>query len=40
MREFPNSRIAQEVRENMDHLRQRAAEPPHAAATATAGAPA
>jgi hypothetical protein len=33
MREFPNSRIAQEVRENMDQLRQRAAEPPHATAT-------
>jgi hypothetical protein len=28
MREFPNSRIAQEVRENLDSLRQRAAEPP------------
>jgi hypothetical protein len=35
IREFPNSRIAQEVRENMDSLRQRAAEP---ASSATAGA--
>jgi hypothetical protein len=35
IREFPNSRIAQEVRENMDSLRQRASEP---ASAATAGA--
>jgi hypothetical protein len=35
IREFPNSRIAQEVRENMESLRQRAAEP---ASPATAGA--
>jgi hypothetical protein len=35
IREFPNSRIAQEVRENMESLRQRAAEP---ASAATAGA--
>lgn len=34
IREFPNSRIAQEVRDNMDSLRQRAAEP---ASSATAG---
>jgi hypothetical protein len=41
IREFPNSRIAQEVRENMDSLRQRAAEPQHASgAPATATAPA
>ena len=38
IREFPNSRIAQEVRENMENLRQRAAEPQQAAATATATA--
>jgi hypothetical protein len=35
IREFPNSRIAQEVRDNMDSLRQRATEP---ASPATAGA--
>jgi hypothetical protein len=34
IREFPNSRIAQEVRENMDSLRQRAAEPGNGAAAA------
>jgi hypothetical protein len=38
IREFPNSRIAQEVRENMDSLRQRAAAPNNASATATATA--
>ena len=37
MREFPNSRIAQEVRENMEALRQRAAAPAEPAA-APAGA--
>ncbi len=35
IREFPNSRIAQEVRDNMESLRQRAAEP---SSPATAGA--
>jgi hypothetical protein len=41
MREFPNSRIAQEVRENMDSLRQRAGEAggaPAGTAPVTAGA--
>ena len=39
MREFPNSRIAQEVRENMEALRQRAAAPAEpAGAPAAAGA--
>jgi hypothetical protein len=38
IREFPNSRIAQEVRENMDSLRQRAAAPAGAAGPATATA--
>jgi hypothetical protein len=38
MREFPNSRIAQEVRENMEHLRQRAAEPGGGGNGATAAA--
>jgi len=33
MREFPNTRIAQEVREKMDLLRKRATEPTAAAAT-------
>jgi hypothetical protein len=36
MREFPNSRIAQEVRENLDSLRQRAAEGPGGGAPAGA----
>jgi hypothetical protein len=41
MRDFPNSRIAQEVKEKMDHLRQRAAETGGAGSTAaTAAAPA
>jgi hypothetical protein len=43
MREFPNSRIAQEVRENMDSLRQRAGETggaPAGPAPVAAGAPA
>jgi hypothetical protein len=43
MREFPNSRIAQEVRENMDSLRQRAGEAggaPAGPAPIAAGAPA
>ena len=40
MREFPNSRIAQEVRENMESLRQRAGEPGSGAPAAAVGAPA
>src|SRR4028119_1931189 len=37
-REFPNTRIAQEVREKMDALKQRAAEPAMAGGTGSVGA--
>jgi hypothetical protein len=39
-REFPNTRMAQEVRDKMEMLKQRASEPAGAAATHTAPAPA